>query len=340
MRLFARFPRTTLPSSLQGWTPLLLSTPLRLQSSSRDFYQTLGVSPNASQDEIKSAYKKLALEFHPDRNKAPEAEEKFKTISEAYSVVGNKTKRKDYDASRSYGTAGSASSYHQSSYDGGQGGPRPSNPFGGANVRYQNISKEEADRLFRDIFGGMQVDQIFRDMDQQMRRTQGSGNPFYHSRQSPVNRDFGSNSSFRPFFRKDSFHVTEDEYGNRVQEGTYTSANGTKYTVRNFSSQQPGASTNQTTEEFYDNAARNTTAQDNRFRFSNTSFRVNPKERSNDFGQYFGVRTHGRSYWGIAVIIAWSVVVFTIIFASLNFAFTHPIFLLAVLVLLYSRRMF
>lgn len=342
MRLFTRFPRSSAFSAF-GWTPRLLSTPLRLQSSSQDFYQTLGVSPSASQDEIKAAYKKLALEFHPDRNKAADAEEKFKTISEAYSVVGNKSKRKDYDAMRAYGSPGSAGSYQSSSSSSGNynDGGRPANPFGGANVRYQHILKEEADRLFRDIFGGMQVDQIFRDMDQQMRRSSGSGNPFYHSRQSSVNRDFGGSAAFRPFFRQDKFQVMEDEYGNRVEERTFTNANGTKYTVRNVSSQQPGASTNQSNDDFYSTAARNTTAQDDRFRFGNSSFRAAPNERTNDFGQsYFGVRTHGRSYWGIAVIVAWSIIIFTIIFASINFAFTHPIFLLAVLVLLYSRRMF
>ncbi|HEY9813561.1 MAG TPA: DnaJ domain-containing protein, partial [Candidatus Sericytochromatia bacterium] len=53
-------------------------------ATKRDYYEVLSVSRNASKDEIKSAYRKLALKYHPDRNKSSEAEEKFKEISEAY----------------------------------------------------------------------------------------------------------------------------------------------------------------------------------------------------------------------------------------------------------------
>ena len=55
------------------------------------YYKTLGVSPDATEDEIRKAYKKLAIKWHPDKNQnKEEAEEKFKAISEAYSVLGNK----------------------------------------------------------------------------------------------------------------------------------------------------------------------------------------------------------------------------------------------------------
>jgi molecular chaperone DnaJ len=64
----------------------------------RDYYEVLSVSKNASKDEIKDAYRKLALQFHPDRNKAPDAEEKFKEISEAYAVLSDDEKRQQYDA--------------------------------------------------------------------------------------------------------------------------------------------------------------------------------------------------------------------------------------------------
>ncbi len=63
----------------------------------RDYYEILGVSKNTSKDEIKNAYRKLALQYHPDRNKAPEAEEKFKEISEAYAVLSDDQKRQQYD---------------------------------------------------------------------------------------------------------------------------------------------------------------------------------------------------------------------------------------------------
>ena len=63
----------------------------------RDYYKVLGVSRNASKDEIKDAYRKLAMQYHPDRNKAPDAEEKFKEISEAYAVLSDNEKRQQYD---------------------------------------------------------------------------------------------------------------------------------------------------------------------------------------------------------------------------------------------------
>lgn len=66
--------------------------------SKRDYYDVLGVSKNASLDEIKAAYRKLALQYHPDRNKSPEAEEKFKELSEAYAVLSDEEKRRQYNS--------------------------------------------------------------------------------------------------------------------------------------------------------------------------------------------------------------------------------------------------
>jgi molecular chaperone DnaJ len=63
----------------------------------RDYYEVLGVQKNATKDQIKDSYRKLAMQYHPDRNKSPEAEEKFKEISEAYAVLSDDQKRQQYD---------------------------------------------------------------------------------------------------------------------------------------------------------------------------------------------------------------------------------------------------
>ena len=71
----------------------------------KDLYDIIGVSKNASQDEIKKSYRKLALKYHPDRNKnnKEEAEKKFKEVSRAYSVLSDKSKKQQYDQ---FGEAG------------------------------------------------------------------------------------------------------------------------------------------------------------------------------------------------------------------------------------------
>ena len=73
---------------------------------SKDFYKVLGVSKDASDDDIKKAYRKLARKYHPDVNKTKEAEEKFKDISEAYDVLSKKEDRQKYDAIRQFGMGG------------------------------------------------------------------------------------------------------------------------------------------------------------------------------------------------------------------------------------------
>lgn len=77
-----------------------------ISTTQRDYYEVLGVPRDADPKAIKDAFRRLALQFHPDRNKSPGAEEKFKEIAEAYAVLSDPKKREEYDARGFAGVAG------------------------------------------------------------------------------------------------------------------------------------------------------------------------------------------------------------------------------------------
>ena len=92
----------------------------------KDYYEILGVKREASEQEIKSAYRKLARKYHPDVNKTKEAESKFKDINEAYEVLGDKQKRQRYDSLGANWQGGQSYTpppgFEQFGFGGGQGG--------------------------------------------------------------------------------------------------------------------------------------------------------------------------------------------------------------------------
>jgi molecular chaperone DnaJ len=94
-----------------------------MATATKDFYKLLGVAENASADEIKKAYRKLAKQYHPDANPDnPSAAERFKEISEAYSVLSDEEKRKQYDQVRKYGGLGGMGGFGGFGQRAGQGG--------------------------------------------------------------------------------------------------------------------------------------------------------------------------------------------------------------------------
>lgn len=106
----------------------------------QDYYSILGVSKTASQDEIQRAYRKLARKYHPDINKAGDAEEKFKQINEAYEVLGDPEKRLTYDQLGSGRDGQSANQSYQ----------------GGDNVHFHftNADPGQFSDFFQNLFGG------------------------------------------------------------------------------------------------------------------------------------------------------------------------------------------
>ncbi len=120
-------------------------------ASKRDYYEILGLSRTATKDEIKKAYRKLAMQYHPDRNKEPDAEAKFKEMNEAYEVLSDEKKRATYDQ------------YGHAAFDGAAGG-MGGNPFGGGfggpfSYTYQSgganpFGNGDPFDIFEQFFGG------------------------------------------------------------------------------------------------------------------------------------------------------------------------------------------
>lgn len=100
----------------------------------RDYYEVLGVSKTATDKEIKSAFRRLAKQYHPDVNKEPDAEAKFKEIQEAYAVLSDESRRKQYDQ------------FGHAAFQGGSGGAQG---FGGF-----DFSDFDFSDIFSDLFGG------------------------------------------------------------------------------------------------------------------------------------------------------------------------------------------
>ena len=121
----------------------------------KDYYETLGVKREATEAEIKSAYRKLARKYHPDVNKTKEAEEKFKEINEAYEVLGDKQKRQRYDSLGANWQGGAdytpPPGFENFNFGGGQGGAYQQFNFNGQDM---GGFSDFFSSLFGDMMGG------------------------------------------------------------------------------------------------------------------------------------------------------------------------------------------
>jgi len=149
----------------------------------KDYYGILGIERTATTTEIRAAYKKLAIKFHPDKNDAPNAAEKFKEINEAYEVLSNEEERRVYDRH-------------------GEEGVR-----GGAGVNH-GFHFRRAEDIFREFFGGRDpFAELFNDF---------LSDAFF-SRPSPFRQttatSFGSSIFADPFF-SNSFFDAQPSFGN------------------------------------------------------------------------------------------------------------------------------
>lgn len=136
-----------------------ISRPFKRMSTQRDYYEVLGVNKSASDQEIKTAYRKLALKFHPDRNKEAGAEEKFKEVNEAYQVLADPQKKQAYDQyghaafdpRSGFGGGGQTQKQGPFTYTYYSGG---GNPFGGGNQGGFGFDFSDPFEIFEQFFGG------------------------------------------------------------------------------------------------------------------------------------------------------------------------------------------
>eukprot|EP00826_Nyctotherus_ovalis_P064227 TRINITY_DN9416_c0_g1_i11.p1 TRINITY_DN9416_c0_g1~~TRINITY_DN9416_c0_g1_i11.p1 ORF type:complete len:358 (+),score=81.43 TRINITY_DN9416_c0_g1_i11:173-1246(+) len=187
-----------------------------MASARKDYYQVLGVEKTASESDIKKAYKKLALKWHPDKNpnNREEAQRKFQDIAEAYSVLSNAQKRKEYDVGETEETMGGFPE-HADFRDFGFQGSFPS-----AHRRHfedNSVSFAEAEAIFREFFGGKDPFAMFEDDDDffagsffgQKGRAKGSAS---HGSKGLMDKFFND-----PFFSRDPF--ADFGFGHAIASG-------------------------------------------------------------------------------------------------------------------------
>ncbi|GAB67756.1 DnaJ domain containing protein [Plasmodium cynomolgi strain B] len=153
--------------------------------STKNFYEILNVQRNSSKNEIKQAYRKLALKYHPDRNpnNRKESEKMFREITEAYETLSDENKKKIYDSQLNHGfSAGNFGNNYSNMSSNGK-----------TNYTYQTrrMSDEEIEKVFKNVFGTMNLNDIFKS------NVFGEGNFSPRGMENDFFTKFGSAGSYR-----------------------------------------------------------------------------------------------------------------------------------------------
>lgn len=122
-------------------------------TTKRDYYEILGINKNSTPEEIKKAYRKMALKYHPDRNKSADAEQKFKEINEAYQILSDPKKKQTYDQF-GHSAFDPSSGFGSNPYSSGsQQGPFTWSYSSGSNP-FENVDFGDPFEIFETFFGG------------------------------------------------------------------------------------------------------------------------------------------------------------------------------------------
>lgn len=201
--------------------------------ANKTYYDALEVKPDATRNDIKKAYRKLALKYHPDQNRGneKEAEVKFREISEAYEVLSDEKSRQEYDNTLKYGRQGNFQRRHQRS-------PRHRDAFTQFNDLFQN------DEFFKDAFKDM--DDLFNDIfshgnnaDGNFAFNTGSARDGGGNRGGAFNFKFSTSSSSRSSFAGSSGSSTTRSFSSGTSSYTSKSTrtiiqNGKRITIQSM----------------------------------------------------------------------------------------------------------
>ncbi|OMJ74628.1 hypothetical protein SteCoe_26410 [Stentor coeruleus] len=233
--------------------------------SRKDYYEVLQVDKKATDDQIKKAYRKLALKWHPDKNpnNRQQAEEKFKEIGEAYAVLSDKNKRTIYDNYGFEGLEGRPASNTRANMGGNFGGfggfgVFDSPGFGFPSSGFHHFDFSDAERLFREFFGGrdpfadfMDDEDIFsgfgfgnrhRDRGEETKASRKS-NQMQKRRNDPFGDFFGGFGNFDrdPFFNDDDdFGGMEGNFRSYQKSSTMGSGSGASKSVQTVTETRNG----------------------------------------------------------------------------------------------------